>query len=105
MAPPVSVSQSCAGALAVAAVSGTPDVLDSSTTMTFSGISAPTTSATDMAVSAPAGSCGRDSSATAAVVPGASSSANAIKASAAPLYSASTSTSQPAGTRSLGLSG
>src|SRR5271156_2279331 len=105
MAPPVRVSQSCAGAPAVAAVSGTPDVLDSSTTITCSGISAPTTSATVAAVNAPVGSCGRDGAATAAAVPGATSSASAVNASAAPLCSASTWTPQPSGTRSLGLPG
>src|ERR1700743_1846217 len=105
MAPPVKVSQSWAGAPAVAAVNGTLDVLDSSTTITFSGISAPTTSATDTAVSAPVGTGGRDSSATAAVVSGATWSANTAKAAAAPCGPASTCTSQPSGTRSLGLSG
>ena len=90
MAPPVSVSQSCAGAPAVAAASGTPEVLDSSTTIARSGMSAPIASATATEVSAPVGNCGRDGAATAAVVPGATSSANAVKASAAPACSAST---------------
>src|SRR5271156_1763477 len=105
IAPPVSVSQSCAGAPAVAAASGTLDVLDSSTTIVRSGISAPITSATVAADNAPVGNSGRDAGATGAVLPGASSSANATSASAAPVCSASTCTSQPAGTRSLGFSG
>src|SRR6185437_14329945 len=105
MAPPVSVSQSWAGAPAVAAGSSTPDVFDSSTTTALSGNSAPTTSAIDAEVRAPVGSAGRDAVATGATVPGATSSANAAKAAAAPLYSDSTCTSQPAGTRSLGMPG
>ena len=100
-APPVSVGQSWAGAPAVAFSSGRPDVLDSiDDDGLFRGISAPITSAADAEVKAPEGSCGRDSGATGAVVPGASSSAKAASASAAPSYSASTCTSQPAGTRS-----
>ena len=55
-------------------------MFDSSTTIARSGISAPITSAADAEVSAPVGNCGRDAAATGAVVPGASSSANAIKA-------------------------
>ena len=105
IAPPVSVSQSCAGAPAVACGSSTPEVFDSSTTIARSGSSAPTTSAADADVSAPGGSCGRDAAATGATVPGATSSATAANAAAAPLYSASTCTSQPAGTRSLGMPG
>src|ERR1700684_1789965 len=105
MAPPVRVNQSCAGAPAVAAVSGTLEVLDSSTTITCSGINAPITSATDAAVRAPVGSCGRDGAATAAAMPGATSSASGAHAAAAPVCPASTWTLQPSGTRSLGLPG
>jgi len=65
----------------------------------------PITSAADAEVSAPVGSCGREAAATEATVPGAISSANATSASAAPLCAASTCTSQPAGTRSLGMFG
>ena len=73
--------------------------------MARSGNSAPITSAADADVRAPDGNCGRDSLTTGAVVPGATSSANTAKASPAPLFSASTCTSQPAGTRSLGMPG
>src|ERR1700743_3425514 len=105
MAPPVNVNQSCAGAPAVACGSSRPDVFDSSTTIARSGSRAPIASAIDAEVNAPDGSCGRAWAATDALVPGANSSASASSAPAAPVCAASTCTSQPAGTRSLGIPG
>ncbi len=58
MAPPVSVSQSCRGAPAVAPGTNRPDVLPSSTTIAPSGRVAPTAAARDSAERGPAGRLG-----------------------------------------------
>jgi hypothetical protein len=89
----------------VAAGSSRPDVFDSSTTIARSGKSAPITSDADADVKAPVGSRGREAGASGAAVPGATWSASAARALAAPWLSARTCTSQPAGTRSLGMPG
>src|ERR1700691_3568331 len=57
--PPVLPSQSCGGAPLVAAILPRPEVIDSSTTMAFSGRSAPTTAASSDKVMSPLGIPGR----------------------------------------------
>ena len=71
MAPPVNVSQSWAGAPAVACGNRKPDVLASSMTIARSGKSAPITAAEVWTVSGPEGIAGRDGTAVAATASGA----------------------------------
>ena len=63
------------------------------------------TSAELCTVNGPDGSCGRNSAATRASVPGVNASARAVSAEAAVTGPASVCTVQPCGTRSLGLPG
>ena len=105
MAPPVKVSQSWAGAPAVAWGSRNPEVLDSSTTIARSGSMAPITSAEVCTVNGPDGIAGRAAAATGACAPAAIRSARSVSAAAAPTGPASVYTEQPSGTRSLGLPG
>ncbi len=57
--PPVFVSQSCGGAPLVAAINPRPEVMDSSTTIAFSGSSAPIAAASPVSVISPLGIGGR----------------------------------------------
>ena len=59
MEPPVLVSQSCGGAPLLAAINPRPDVFDSSTTIVFSGRSAPIAAARPASVISPLAICGR----------------------------------------------
>ena len=104
IAPPVSCSQSCGAQPAVAAVMWTLFVFDSSHTIAPSGIVAATAAASVAPVSAPVGRDGAGASSTGASSPTAdASAASAPAASSRPV--ASTCTSHPSGTRSLGLPG
>src|SRR6516225_5968215 len=78
IAPPVSVSQSCGGAPAVAAGRNRPDVTASSETIAPSGSSAPMTAAAVCGVRSPRGSPGRAAAWAAGAVPSATRPASDV---------------------------
>jgi hypothetical protein len=106
IAPPVRDSQSCRGPAEVISVRPAPEVSASSTTIAFSGSSAPTTAAIARGFSLPVGSSGVSRSMTSGSAPGAASSASA--SSAATPFSPgwlSTCTVQSSGTGWPGMPG
>ena len=80
IAPPVTVSQSCGGAPAVAPPSPSPEVFDSSLTMAPSGSSAPITAAAVPASSGPSGTAGRAGGSEVGLASAATRSASAASA-------------------------
>ena len=107
MAPPVRVSQSWGGAPAVAPATNKPDVFPSSTTMAFSGSTAPMAAASVSVVRAPVGRSGRTAPPAGAplcTAPSASARASSAAGASSPGRT-KVCTVQPGGTRSLGFPG